>query len=120
MASVIASVSIDDTQDVQDSFIEESTIEDIMELMFENDGYSFVTVTVDDVEIELEAENFEFGCSSIGNSGSAFGSIELEIPMSDLQQALRDKVQELRNEIHDLNRQATFAEVVDAAKKAAS
>tara|TARA_Y100000004_G_C8654655_1_gene302576 strand:- start:35 stop:379 length:345 start_codon:yes stop_codon:yes gene_type:complete len=114
MASVIASVSIDDTQDVQDSFIEESTIEDIMELMFENDGLSYVTITMDDVEIELESSEFEF------DGGSITGSIDIEIPMSDLQQAMRDKVQELRNEIHDLNRQASFAEVVEAAKKAAS
>lgn len=111
MASVIATVSIDDTQDVQDSYIEEASVEDIIELMFVNDGYSYVTVTVEDVEIELEAENFEF------DGGSTFGSIELEIPMSDLWQALRDKVQALRNEIHDLNRQASFAEVVEAAKK---
>tara|TARA_R100001086_G_scaffold53066_2_gene23685 strand:- start:1266 stop:1610 length:345 start_codon:yes stop_codon:yes gene_type:complete len=114
MASVNATVSIDDTQDVQDSWIEDASIEDIMEAMFENEGYSFVTVTVEDVEIELEAENFEFDGSSI------FGSIELEIPMCDLQQALRDKVQALRNEIHDLKREVSFAEVVEAAKKAAS
>ena len=114
MASVIASVSIDDTQDVQDSFIEESTIEDIMELMFENDGLSYVTITMDDVEIELESPEFEF------DGGSIFGSIDIEIPMCDLQQALRDKVQELRNEIHNLKREVSFAEVVEAAKKAAS
>ena len=114
MASVIASVSIDDTQDVQDSFIEESTIEDIMELMFENDGLSYVTITMDDVEIELESSEFEFDGSSIT------GSIDIEIPMCDLHQAMRDKVQELRNEIHDLKREVSFAEVVEAAKKAAS
>ena len=110
MASVIATVSIDDTQDIQDSWIEEASIEDILELVFENEGYSYVTVTVEDVEIELEAENFEF------DSGSTFGSIELEVMMSDLQQALRDKVQALRNEIHDLKREASFAEVAAAAK----
>jgi len=110
MASVIASVSIDDTQDVQDSFIKESTIEDIMELVFEHEGYSYVTITMDDVEIELESSEFEF------DGGSIFGSIELEIPMGDLQQALRDKVQALRNEIHDLKREASFAEVVEVAK----
>ena len=110
MASIIGSVSIDDTQDIQDSFIEESTIEDIMELMFENDGYSYVTITMDDVEIELESSEFEF------DGGSITGSIDIEIMMSDLQQALRDKVQALRNEIHDLKREASFAEVVEVAK----
>ena len=114
MASVTATVSIDDTQDIQDSWIEDASIEEIIELMFEHDGYSYITVTVEDVEIELEAENFNV------EYGSTFGSIDIEIMMSDLWQALRDKVQGLRNEIHDLNRQASFAEVVEAAKKAAS
>ena len=110
MASVIGSVSIDDTQDVQDSWIEEASIEDILELVFENEGYSYVTVTVEDVEIELEAENFEF------DSGSTFGSIELEVSMCDLHQALFNKVRDLRNEIRDLKREASFAEVAAAAK----
>ena len=114
MASIIGSVSIDDTQDIQDSLIEESTIEDIMELMFENDGYSYVTITMDDVEIELESSEFEF------DGGSITGSIDIEIMMSDLHQALRDKVQEMRDEISGLLRQVSFAEVVEAAKKAAS
>ena len=110
MASVIGSVSVDDTQDVQDSYIEEASVEDILELVFEHGGYSYVTVTVNDVEIELEAENFEF------DGGSTFGSVELEIPLCDLHQALYNKVKDLRNEIRDLKREASFAEVVDAAK----
>ena len=106
MASVNATVSIDDTQDVQDSWIEDASIEDIMEAMFENEGYSFVTVTVEDVEIELEAENFEFI-----DGGAATGSIEVEIPMCDLHQALRDKVQALRDEIKTMTYQADFDQV---------
>ena len=102
MASVIGSVSIDDTKDVQDSWIEEAPIEYIMELMFENDGYSYVTITVEDVEIELESSEFEF------DGGSITGSIDIEIMMSDLQQALRDKVQEMRDEISGLLHQVSF------------
>ena len=99
MASVIGSVSIDDTQDVQDSWIEDASIEYIMELMFENDDYSYVTITVEDVEIELESSEFEFDGDSIT------GSIDIEIMMSDLQQALRDKVQALREEIKTMTYQ---------------
>ena len=102
MASVIGSVSIDDTQDIQDSWIEEAHIEYIMELMFENDDYSYVTITVEDVEIELESSEFEFDGDSIT------GSIDIEIMMSDLQQALRDKVQEMRDEISGLLHQVSF------------
>ena len=106
MASVIGSVSIDDTQDVQDSWIEDASIEYIMELVFEHEGYSYVTISMDDVEIELEAENFEFI-----DGGAATGSIEVEIAMCDLQQALRDKVQALREEIKTMTYQADFDQV---------
>ena len=100
MASVIGSVSIDDTQDVQDSWIEDASIEYIMELVFEHEGYSYVTISMDDVEIELEAENFEFI-----DGGTVTGSIEIEVPMCDLHQALRDKVQALREEIKTMTYQ---------------
>ena len=103
MASVIGSVSIDDTQDVQDSLIEDASIEYIMELVFEHEGYSYVTISMDDVEIELEAENFEFI-----DGGTVTGSIEIEVPMCDLHQALRDKVQEMRDEISGLLHQVSF------------
>ena len=100
MASVIGSVSIDDTQDVQDSWIEDASIEYIMELVFEHEGYSYVTISMDDVESELEAENFEFI-----DGGTVTGSIEIEVPMCDLHQALRDKVQALREEIKTMTYQ---------------
>ena len=106
MATVIGSVSIDDTQDVQDSYIEEASVEHIMELVFEHEGYSYVTITMDDVEIELEAENFEFI-----DGGGATGSIEIEVSMCDLQQALRDKVQALRDDIKTMTYQADFDQV---------